>query len=90
MPIVNEQTLKIAGKIGNKVYYNVRGEQRVRAYAIPVQPGTPAQLANWDKFKFAVAFWQLLPGIVKEQFNRRAKRLQMSGFNLHMREMMLT
>lgn len=86
MAIVNQQTLKIAGKIGNKVYYNVKGEQRVRAYAIPIQPGTATQQSWWRRFRHGVRLWQHYPQTKKDEFNKRAIRYQMSGFNLHMKE----
>lgn len=79
---------KPVGKLGNVVYYFWKNEYRSRAYIKPIQPGTPAQLARWNKFASGVTTWQSFTGIVKNVYNTRAKPLKMSGFNLFMREHM--
>jgi len=52
----------------------------------PSNPGTPEQGIRRDKFKAAVKHWQELPEPQKTQYNKRALRKGISGFNLHNRE----
>lgn len=81
-----ETSLESSGKLGNKVYYYINGEKFSRAYFIPVQPGTPAQLAWWLVFRNGVTAWQSLTAVQKETWNKKAKRHHFSGFNLFMRD----
>lgn len=82
----DDTNISIVGKLDQIVYYYIDGEQYQRAYFIPVQPGTPEQLAWWAVFRQGVLNWQAFSASVKDTYNSRAKRYQMSGFNLYMRE----
>lgn len=84
MPIQTDVNLKTTGKIGNTVYYESNGEKKSRPYFIPVQPGTPAQLAWWEVFRDGVSNYQLLSSEVKAEWEEKAKPLHMEGFNLFM------
>ena len=51
---------------------------------------TVARVANWNKFAAAVVAWQGLTVSEKLVYNERAKFLLMLGFNLYIREYMLS
>jgi len=54
----------------------------------PFNPQTVPQQANRSKFAIAISNWQ---GFTNEQrlvYNRRSKRLRMSGYNLYIKEYM--
>jgi len=51
---------------------------------------TPARVANWNKFRDAMSAWQDLTDEQKSVYNNRAKLLLMFGFNLYIREYMLS
>ena len=51
---------------------------------------TAPRVANWTKFATGVAAWQALTTEQKSVYNERAKSLLMFGFNLFMREYMLS
>ena len=84
MYITDGINLDTIGKLGDRVYYVSQGEKISRAYFIPVQPGTPAQLAWWKVFRQGVQQWQALNPTQVKVWNDRAKRWKMSGFNLFM------
>lgn len=84
--IIEEINIELNGKVGDKVYWEKDGELISRSFFIPVQPGTGAQLTWWNVFKQGVVNWQGLTPVQKDTYNTRAKRYQMSGFNLYMRE----
>jgi len=86
MAELEEQNIKIVGKLGDRVYYYRDGELVDRAYFIPVQPGTDGQRAWWNQFRRGVRSWQALSPAEKDPYNQRAKRFRFSGFNLYMRE----
>ncbi len=72
------------GKLGSRVYYVSQGVKVSRSYFIPVQPGTPAQLAWWQIFRNGVVQWHALSPAQEKDWNVRAKRWKMSGFNFFM------
>lgn len=84
MEIQTDVNLKTTGKIGDTVYYESNGEKKSRAYFIPVQPGTPAQLAWWEIFRDGVSNYKLLSPEVKAEWEEKAKALHIEGFNLFM------
>lgn len=86
MALADDINISIVGKLDQDVYYYIDGVQYKRTYFIPVQPGTPAQLAWWAVFRQGVQNWQALAPGAKETYNERAGRYQISGFNLYMRE----
>lgn len=51
---------------------------------------TPARVANWNKFKSAVAAWQSLTDEQKKVYNDKAKGTSRTGNNLFIREYMLS
>ena len=77
--------LQLVGKLGNYVHYYIGSKHFVRAYCIPVQPGTNPQKARWNLFSKGVKDWQKLTTAEKAVWNANAVPLKMSGFNLFMR-----
>jgi len=51
---------------------------------------TEAQQTNREKFADAVAYWQGLTEEEKNQYNIKARRLEMYGYNLCLREYLLS
>lgn len=90
MALIEKTSVEIIGKFGDRVYYYKNGELVSRAYVIPVQPGTPAQVTWWDNFSSGVTSWQALPQGHKKKWDKKAKPFRFSGFNLFMREWLLT
>ncbi len=73
----------ISGKIGNVVFYMNRGRQCVRTHVIPRNPDTEAQRAVRRSFGDAVRSWQTMTEDERSVFNRKARYLNMSGYNLY-------
>ncbi len=73
----------IHGRIGNLVFYYRCGTQCVRAYVIPRNPDTEAQRTVRRIFSDAVRSWQAMPDEEKHTFVRKARYLNMSGYNLY-------
>lgn len=86
LTIPQDINLQTTGKIADKVYYQVDGEKRVRAYVIPVQPGTGQQRRWWSQFIRFVHVWQGLTPEQKAPWNRLGDVFHMSGFNKYMSE----
>jgi hypothetical protein len=90
-----DYNLRLIGKLGNLVYYysSQSGTELhlSRAYCIPVQPGTPGQLANWSKFSTAVANWQAFTPVQKEYYEQlsRAAGVNLPGYNYYISLFML-
>jgi len=59
-------------------------------YYTPTNPQTIPQQANRGIFADAVLAWQNLTATQKEVYNKRAVGKQMSGYNLFIREYMLS
>jgi hypothetical protein len=84
LTIPQDLNIKTTGKIANKVYYQVDGEKRVRAYVIPVQPGTGPQRQWWAQFRRLINQWQALLPAQQEVWNNLGDIFHMSGFNKYM------
>jgi hypothetical protein len=89
------------GKPGDPDPYDVLGIYRRRPgpkkvtivrmdFYDPGPPTHPGQLAAQDVFREGVEFWQGLTQPEKDVYNERAKGLEMYGFNLCLREWMLS
>ena len=76
------------GSIGNIVIYSHKGKSFCRVYAKPHDPKTAAQQRNRQLFAEAMKAWQGLVPDQKHIYNRRAKRLPMTGHNLFISEYM--
>jgi hypothetical protein len=73
----------ISGRIGSVVFYKRLGTQCVRTHVIPRNPDTEAQRAVRRSFADAVRSWQAMPPEDQRTYNRRARFLNMSGYNLY-------
>ncbi len=72
-------------------YRTRKGRPYVRkAFYWPVNPKTPAQVVCQDKMAAAVAAWQALTVPEKQVYNDRVRRRRMTGFNLYIKEFMLS
>ena len=78
-PLIN----KISGRMGNVVFYKRRDKQCARIYVIPCNPDTEAQKAVRGTFAKAVESWQSLTQDEKFNYARKARHLQMSGYNYY-------
>ena len=76
------QILSIHGRIGNTVYYNVKGYQYARSHCIPYNPGTEAQLKTRTSLAAAVKLWQKLSDEEKCGYNRQAEGKPLTGYNI--------
>lgn len=72
----------VSGRLGKVVFYNRYGREYARVYVKPSNQDTESQRFIRKTFGCAVKAWQELPLPEKEQYNRKAKRLAMSGYNL--------
>ncbi len=73
----------ISGRIGNVVFYKRLGVQCVRLHVIPRNPDTVAQRVVRRCFGDAVRSWQAMTEDEKYSYNRKARYLNMSGYNLY-------
>ncbi len=78
----------LSGRIGNVVFYMNRGRQCVRAHVIPRNPDTEAQRAVRNAFGDAVRTWQAMSADGKHEYIRKARYLNMSGYNLYISKYM--
>jgi hypothetical protein len=74
---------EVSGRLGNYVYYSSYGREYVRVYVIPENPDTDAQKIVRKTFGDAVRSWQSLPDEEHQKFNKKARRLNLSGYNLY-------
>ena len=61
-----------------------KGNICIRAYVIPRNPDTAAQKEMRSTFADAVKSWQALTKEDKYRFSRKARGLNMSGYNLYL------
>ncbi len=73
----------ISGRLGNVVFYKRRGVQCVRLHVIPRNPDTEAQRIMRRSFGDAVRSWQAMNNDEKYVYIRKARFLNMSGYNLY-------
>jgi hypothetical protein len=78
----------ISGRIGNIVFYTNRGRQCVRKHVIPRNPDTAAQRIVRCAFSDAVRSWQSLSEDEQYAYTRKARNLNMSGYNLYISKYM--
>jgi|GEM_PF-3501943 len=77
-----------SGHIGNIVFYERFKKMYARVYAVPHNPDTGKQRANRNLFRDAMTEWKLLSTEEKHRYNKRARRLPMTGHNLFISEYM--
>ena len=81
--ILNPIITEITGRMGNLVFYRRHNTQCLRTYVIPRNPDTSAQKIVRNNFAEAVKSWQSMTPDEKYKFTRKARNLQMSGYNLY-------
>lgn len=77
-----------SGGIGNIVFYRKWNKMYARLYVTPDNPDTEKQRANRTLFRDAMNEWKLLSPEEKQRYNKRARRLPMTGHNLFISEYM--
>jgi hypothetical protein len=80
----------IHGRLGNFVFYFRPGQQCIRTHVVPYNPDTEAQRIVRRAFGDAVRSWQSMSDDEKNTYNRKARFLDMSGYNLYISEYMKT
>jgi len=66
--------------------------QRIKkeSFYIPANPQTETQQANRNKFIAALTAWHALTDEQKEVYNRRSKGKSLTGYNLYVKQYMLS
>ena len=77
-----------SGNIGNIVFYERYKNMYARVYVTPRNPDTEKQRANRNLFRDAMNEWKFLSTEEKYRYNKRARRLPMTGHNLFISEYM--
>lgn len=85
-PIIAE----IHGRTGKTVFYHRYGKTCIRLHVIPRNPDTEDQRTVRRSFAQAVKSWQGITQEKRDKFNRRARNLNMSGYNLYISEYLRT
>ena len=80
--ILNPMFESISGRIGNAVFYRRGNRQCIRTYAVPNNPGTVLQREVRRSFAIAVKSWQKMTPDERYAYTRKARRMNMSGYNL--------
>jgi len=83
-PPVKKIAQRCGAGLGN-VPGDTRRRQQIRAHVIPYDPKTAGQMARRAAFAAAMAEWAALSPAEKQEFNRQAKPLKISGVNLFVR-----
>lgn len=87
---VNPLIAEIHGRTGKTVFYSRYGRTCVRMHVIPRNPDTEAQRIVRRTFAMAVKSWQVMTLEQRDKFNRKARNMNMSGYNLYISEYMRT
>lgn len=82
LPFSGDCIAGISGRLGDRVYYLRNNRQCVRSHVTPANPRTERQQQGRARFAGLVARWRSLGPAHKGRWNSRAKRLNMSGYNL--------
>lgn len=78
----------VSGNIGGIVFYTCYDREYARIRVTPHNPNTEAQVYIRRSFAGAVKSWQGLPEDKKYRYNKKARHLSMSGYNLYISEYM--
>lgn len=79
-------SVECRGKFGGCIYQTGLYGQYVRGYVPQTFKPTEAQLLQNYLFGVAADKWRLLSDEEKEELNRRANPMKMTGFNLYIKE----
>ena len=78
----------IHGRVGGVVFYRRQNKTCVRLHVIPANTDTKNQRNIRSRFALAIKSWQNLTADGKYKYNRKARSLNMSGYNLYISEYM--
>lgn len=76
------------GRMGDLVFYSCRGKVYTRMYTKPANPNTDKQKAVRKTFGDAVRSWQSLPADIQAKYNKKARRINLSGYNMYISQYM--
>lgn len=89
MKIRNVFGNRYRGQIGKAVIASSwKGRRYIKAYAVPHNPRSERQQANRDLFGGAKEPWRRLSDEARAEYERRAAKERISGWNLFVREHM--
>ena len=89
MKIRNVLGNRYRGQIGKAVIASSwKGRRYIKAYAVPHNPRSERQQANRDLFGGAKEPWRRLSDEARAEYERRAAKERISGWNLFVREHM--
>ncbi|HPS57382.1 MAG TPA: hypothetical protein PK514_04690 [Spirochaetota bacterium] len=77
-----------SGRMGRIVHYSLFGKQYCRIHVIPKNPRTECQQAVRRTFADAVNSWRRLLPEQKAEYNRKARKKRMRGYNLYISKYM--
>lgn len=73
LTLLRKTNLAVHGQVGHSLIgYVVHGQQRFRAYAVPIDPKTPPQLARRRIFRDGLNAWAALTPLQRASWQRRA------------------
>jgi len=81
--------LGVFGIYRSRVQNGIRSNEKLKFYS-PTNPQTEAQQANRQKIADAVTAWQALTNEQKAVYNKKAISRRMSGYNLFIKEHLLS
>ena len=76
-----DEFASLYGRVGDVVIVRRWRRHYMRPYVKPENPNTAAQREQRGAFREAVKSWQALPETQRQEWNRRARREQRSGYN---------
>lgn len=77
-----------SGRMGKIVHYSLFGKQYCRIHVIPKNPRTECQQAVRGTFADAVNSWRRLLPEEKAEYNKKARKKRMRGYNLYISKYM--
>jgi len=80
---LNPMFASLDGKIGRIVHFSRYGRQYCRIHVVPANPRTDCQQAVRNIFAEAVRSWRELSPEAQGEYNRRARYMPLSGYNLY-------
>ena len=85
---LNPMFTTYSGRMGKIVHYTIFGKQYCRMHVIPKNPRTECQQAVRRTFSDAVHSWRRLTKDEKNEYNRKALKKRMRGYNLYISKYM--
>lgn len=83
---LNPLLKSVRGRIGSFVFYTRKNTQCIRTHVVPRNPDTVSQRNIRSSFAEAVKSWQALTVEERYKYTRRARGMNMSGYNLYISE----